>query len=152
MTVQCVFDGESSSDSFEVSLPLTANIYDLKDAIKDKKSPEFDFKAAHRFILWKVMIPLPGDDNNNDDIKEAAEEEEGDSLVCLDEIPKKEKKELKTGLKKVSSIFGSRPDDNTIHVVVQRPPPARKRDHEDGDREWDVLCCDPFVYHSFNHP
>ncbi|KAG0250358.1 hypothetical protein BGZ95_007216, partial [Linnemannia exigua] len=106
------------SDSFKVSLPLTADISDLKDAIKHKSSPEFDFIAAHRLILWKVLIPLPQD--YNDDIEE--EEEEGGSRVCLDEISKKEKKLLERLSKKVSIVFGSHPDDNAIHVVVKRPP------------------------------
>ncbi|KAG0355478.1 hypothetical protein BGX24_006655 [Mortierella sp. AD032] len=131
LTLRCVFDGESSSNSFKVSLPLTADVGILKDAIKDKNSPEFDFKAAHRLILWKVLIPLPQDYNDDDDDieeEEEEEEEEGGSRVCLDEIPKKEKKLLERTSRKVSIVFGSHPDDNSIHVVVKRPPPARKRD------------------------
>ncbi|OAQ24808.1 hypothetical protein K457DRAFT_802120 [Linnemannia elongata AG-77] len=140
ITLCCVFDGENSSKSFKVSLPLTADVGDLKDAIKDKNSPEFDFKAAHRLILWKVLIPLPQDYNDDDDIEEEVEEEEeeeeeeeGGSRVCLDEIPKKEKKLLERASRKVSNVFGSHPDDNTIHVVVKRPPPARKRDYEEDE-------------------
>ncbi|KAF9328940.1 hypothetical protein BGZ91_000768 [Linnemannia elongata] len=138
ITLCCVFDGESSSKSFKVSLPLTADVGDLKDAIKDKNSPEFDFKPAHRLILWKVLIPLPQDYNDDDDIEEEVEEEEeeGGSSVCLDEIPKKEKKLLERASRKVSIVFGNHPDDNTIHVVVKRPPPARIRDYdEDEDGE-----------------
>ncbi|KAF9100877.1 hypothetical protein BGX27_000217 [Mortierella sp. AM989] len=137
ITLRCVFDGESSSNSFEVSLPLTADVSDLKDAIKDKNSPEFDFIAAFRFTLWKVLIPLP-QDYNDDDIEEEGVEEEGSSRVCLDEIPKKEKKLLQRVSKKVSIVFGSHPDDNTIHVVVKRPPTARKRDYE--SRTWPRYC------------
>ncbi|KAG0031211.1 hypothetical protein BGZ82_007073 [Podila clonocystis] len=138
ITLCCVFDGESSSNSFQVSLPLTADVGDLKDAIKDKNSPEFDFKAAHRLILWKVLIPLPQDYNDDDDIEEEVEEEEeeeeeGGPRVCLDEIPKKERKLLERASRKVSIVFGSHPDDNTIHVVVKRPPPARKRDYEEDE-------------------
>ncbi|KAK3837564.1 MAG: hypothetical protein J3R72DRAFT_476834 [Linnemannia gamsii] len=134
ITLRCVFDGESNSNSFQISLPLTADVSDLKDAIKDKNSPEFDFKAAHSLILWKVLIPLPQDYNNNDNIEEVKEEEEeGDPRVCLDEIPKKKRKLLERASRKVSLVFGSHPDDNTIHVVVKRPPPARKRDYEEDE-------------------
>ena len=120
ITLRCVIDGESRSNSFKVSLPLTADVIDLMFAIKEKNSPEFDFIGAFRLNLWKVLIPLHNDD---DDIKEEeVKEEEGGSRVCLDEIPKKEKKLIKRVSKKVSIIFGNHPDDNTIHVVVKRPP------------------------------
>ncbi|KAG9319595.1 hypothetical protein KVV02_003139 [Mortierella alpina] len=112
ITLHCVFDGESSSKSFKVSLPLTADVGDLKDAIKDKNSPEFDFKAAYRLLLWKVLIPLPQVHNDTA------------SHVCLDEILKKEKKLLERPSRKISSVFGIHPDDSSIHVVVQRPPPG----------------------------
>lgn len=108
-----------------VSLPLTADVSDLLFAIRDKNSPEFDFIGVYRLTLWKVLIPLAQNYNNDDDIEEVEEkkeEEEGGSRVCLDEIPKKEKKQLKILRKKVSIVFGSHPDDNTIHVVVKRPP------------------------------
>ncbi|KAF9278342.1 hypothetical protein BGZ68_008626, partial [Mortierella alpina] len=105
ITLRCVIDGESSSKSFEVSLPLTADVGDLKYAIGDKTSPQFGFSAAYRIILWKVLIPLPQDYNDTA------------SRVCLDEILKKEKKLLERPSRKVSSVFGGQPDDNTIHVV-----------------------------------
>ncbi|KAF9122554.1 hypothetical protein BG015_005528, partial [Linnemannia schmuckeri] len=137
ITLRCVIDGESRSNSFKVSLPLTADVSDLKDAIKDMNSPEFDFIAACRLTLWKVLIPLSQDYNDDDDMEEEVEEEEEEeevsSRVCLDEIPKKEKKLLKTVSKKVSIVFGSHPDDNTIHVVVKLPPKARKRDYEEDE-------------------
>ncbi|KAF9902456.1 hypothetical protein EC991_004873 [Linnemannia zychae] len=155
ITLRCILDGDRSSKSFMVSVPLTANVWDLMLAIKDKNSHDFDFIGARRLGLWKVLIPLP-----QDDIKESVEEEEqvnmgdsrvnldeipkkekkllratskkvskvGDSRVYIDEIPKEEKKLLKFLKKKVSVIFGSQTDDNMIHAVFKLPPKAQKRD------------------------
>lgn len=103
LTLFCLVDGESTP--FPVKIEFTETIGDLKKAIKDEQTPDFDDITAKALSLWKVSIPV---------------------------VPKKERKEISLAdvLSKeeldetddVSDIFDEKPPKKTIHVIVQRPP------------------------------
>jgi hypothetical protein len=52
LTLWCLIEGQSSP--FEVGIPASTDIGDLKEAIKVKKTPELDRYAADSLILFKV--------------------------------------------------------------------------------------------------
>ncbi|KAF9314251.1 hypothetical protein BG006_003963, partial [Podila minutissima] len=82
---------------------------DLKEHVKTKKSPEFDDIAADKLTLWSVSIT---DDDNDDEIP-----------IVLDNINNKDKKKLRA-TRGLLEVFPDKPPKNTIHVIVQRPPPV----------------------------
>ncbi|KAF9119198.1 hypothetical protein BGX30_004017 [Mortierella sp. GBA39] len=84
---------------------------DLKNLIKTKKAPRFDDVAADELTLWRVSIPDDDDD---------------DQLVLLDKKVS-EKKQLKATTK-LFKVFGTVAPEDTIHIIVQRPPPVHAPD------------------------
>ena len=102
----CLVDGGSTSNAFPVKITSTDTIADLRELIKIKKSPEFDDIAADKLTLWRVSIPVT-DDNE-------------DFPILLDNIRENEKRKLRATYK--VSIFGATLPEETIHVIVQRPP------------------------------
>ncbi|KAF9270961.1 hypothetical protein BGZ88_007127, partial [Linnemannia elongata] len=80
-----------------------------------EKSPEFDDIAADKLIIWRVSIP----DKDDDD----------ETPIKIDNVPESEKKKLRATNK--VSVFGAALPESTIHVIVQPPPRATKRDRED---------------------
>lgn len=57
--------------------------------------------------LWRVSIPV-ADKNEDNDV-----DEDSDLPILLNNIPKNDKKKLKTVTNKVSDVFGSEPDEKT---------------------------------------
>ncbi|KAF9390845.1 hypothetical protein CPB97_008227 [Podila verticillata] len=80
-----------------------------KKLIKSEKAPESDYIPADKLTLWRVSIAV-ADDDNDDDLP-----------ILLNNISKNDKKKLKAVTQKVFDGYG--PDERTIHVIVQRPPP-----------------------------
>ncbi|KAI8049520.1 hypothetical protein BDF22DRAFT_657730 [Syncephalis plumigaleata] len=103
----CVVDGESSFNAFSVKIASTKTVGNLKDLIKTEKSPEFNDIDANELILWRVSIP---DDDDNP--------------ILLNSLS--EKKILRATTK-LSKVFGSELPDETIHIIVQRPPAVEPR-------------------------
>ncbi|KAG0039254.1 hypothetical protein BGZ89_007933, partial [Linnemannia elongata] len=103
LTLFCLVDGDSVP--FSVDIDASKTVDHLKDAIKTKKAPRFDDVAADELTLWRVSIR---DDDDND------------LPVLLDTVP--EKKKLKATAK-LSKVFDTELPDDTIHIIVQRPPP-----------------------------
>ncbi|KAG0247153.1 hypothetical protein BG011_001937, partial [Mortierella polycephala] len=62
--------------------------------------------------LWRVSIPVADDDDDED------------LPILLNNIHKVVKKRLKAVTQKVTDIFGYGTAENTIHIIVQRPPPV----------------------------
>ncbi|KAG0248263.1 hypothetical protein BGZ95_008135, partial [Linnemannia exigua] len=103
------------SNAFSVKVPSSDTVDDLKEHIKTKKSPVFDDIAADKLTLWSVSIPVVDNDDNDDD--------DEDLPILLDNVLKNDKKRLKAVTQKVTDIFGYGPAENTIHIIIQRPPP-----------------------------
>ncbi|KAH7055029.1 hypothetical protein BKA57DRAFT_452799, partial [Linnemannia elongata] len=100
----CLVDGEATSNAFPAEIESTKTIGDLKKLIKTEKAPRFDDVAADELTLWRVSI---SDDDDND------------LPVLLDSVPEKKKLKATTRLLKV---FDTELPDDTIHIIVQRPP------------------------------
>ncbi len=60
ITLSCLVVGENPYDNaFNVKVNKTEAVSELKDAIKEKKAPEFDNFATDKLKLWKVeLLPL----------------------------------------------------------------------------------------------
>ncbi|KAF8924452.1 hypothetical protein BGZ47_004014, partial [Haplosporangium gracile] len=78
---------------------------DLKSLIKTKKAPRFDDVAAAELSLWRVSVP-------DDD---------------ADDQPVSEKKQLKATTK-LFKVFDTVAPEDTIHIIVQCPPPVHAPD------------------------
>jgi len=108
LTLFCLVDGDSAP--FPVEIESTKTVGSLKDSIKLKKTPRFDDVAADELTLWSVSIPVSDDDDD-------------EAPLYIDNILETDKKKLKATTK-LSKVFGAVPED-TIHIIVQRPPPGK---------------------------
>ncbi|KAF9276057.1 hypothetical protein BGZ68_010295 [Mortierella alpina] len=104
LTLFCLVDGEATSNAFPVEIESIKTVGHLKDLIKAKKANNFHDVDADDLTLWQVSIP----DDDDDDLP-----------VVLNSVPEKKKLKATTKLLKVYDI--ELPDD-TIHIIVQRPP------------------------------
>ncbi|KAF9369452.1 hypothetical protein CPC16_004499 [Podila verticillata] len=114
MSLFCLVDGESTSSVFPVKLSADDSIGDLKKLIKSEKSPEFDDIPADKLTLWHVSIPV--DPANKHKPIVLNEFESATELDPTDDI---------------SDVFEETPPKKTVHIIVQRPLQAPKRDRED---------------------
>ncbi|KAG0327580.1 hypothetical protein BG000_000894, partial [Podila horticola] len=97
-----------TSNAFPVEIESTKTIGDLRDLIKTKKTPEFDDIAADKLILWRVTIPITDDDN--------------EIPILLNNVTS-DKKKLGPATR-LSKVFPEELPEETIHIIVQRPPPG----------------------------
>ncbi|KAF8926465.1 hypothetical protein BGZ47_002706 [Haplosporangium gracile] len=104
LTVFCLVDGEATSQAFSIDIDQTKTVDHLKDLIKTKKTNNFSDVDADQLTLWRVSIP---DDDDND------------LPVLLDTVLEKKKLKATT---KLSKVFDTELPDDTIHIIVQRPP------------------------------
>ncbi|KAF9536711.1 hypothetical protein EC957_009922 [Mortierella hygrophila] len=105
-----------ASSSSQGDQRLIDTVNDLKDHIKTKISDTFNGVDAKDLTLWRVSIP---DDDGDDEVP-----------IVLDNVDNKDKKKLRS-TRGLSEVSPSKPPNDTIHVIVQRPPPVAKRDREE---------------------
>ncbi|KAF9277785.1 hypothetical protein BGZ74_003258 [Mortierella antarctica] len=108
ITLFCLVEGETTSNAFSVKISSDNTVHDLKKLIKTEKIPEFDDVAPDKLTLWRVVIPST-------------------DSIPLELIPEK-KRLLPTD--DISDVFADQPPKKTINIIVERPPPALKRDRE----------------------
>ncbi|KAK3836317.1 MAG: hypothetical protein J3R72DRAFT_203497 [Linnemannia gamsii] len=106
----CVADEETLSNAFPVENESSKTTGDLKDLIKAKEAPRLDDVDANKFTLWQVSVPINGNDNNN-------------LSVLLVNVPDKDRKKLGPATR-LSKVFPEDLPDETVHLIVQRPPPV----------------------------
>ncbi|KAF9279971.1 hypothetical protein BGZ88_012440 [Linnemannia elongata] len=104
LTLFCLVDGEATSNAFPVSTSTTKTIGDLIDLIKVKFPDTFNGVDAKDLSLWRVTIP-----DSDDAIP-----------TFVNGVPENEKKKLRATDK--VSVFGAALTEDTIHIIVQRPP------------------------------
>ncbi|KAG0060335.1 hypothetical protein BGZ89_012359 [Linnemannia elongata] len=109
LTLFCLVDGQSTSNAFSVKIPLTDSVDDLKDLIKVKKTVDFNDIDADKLSIWRVSIP--------DDDDERA--------ILVDNVPESKRKKLKATTK-LSRVFDTELPEDTIHILVHRPPLAQQ--------------------------
>ncbi|KAK3833207.1 MAG: hypothetical protein J3R72DRAFT_527227 [Linnemannia gamsii] len=112
----CIVDGETTSNAFLVEIESSKTIGTLRKLIKSEKKNDFQDVDADKLTLWRVSIP---DSSRR-------------SAITLNALH--DKANLSNPRTPISELFPGSPDDNT-YILVQRPPPAAKRDREeDGER------------------
>ncbi|KAG0065493.1 hypothetical protein BGZ89_008264, partial [Linnemannia elongata] len=107
LTLFCLADGEGTSNAFSIKIASTDTVDDLKEHIKTKKSPEFDDIAADKLTLWRVSIQVVSANKHKP--------------ILLNEIDSPTELDPTDDL---SDVFEETPPKKTIHVILQRPPPA----------------------------
>ena len=111
LTLFCLVDGETTSNAFKIkNIPSSNDVDDLRKAIKDEKAIDFSDIDADKLTLWRVSIHIPEDDD--DEIP-----------ILLNNIVTKDKKKLGPATR-LSKVFPTELPDETIHIIVQRPPPG----------------------------
>ncbi|KAF8932624.1 hypothetical protein BGZ47_011274 [Haplosporangium gracile] len=115
LTLLCLVDGLPSFRAFEIEVSAARTIAHLKNLIKTKQTPAFDDITVDQLTLWRVSVAITDDDD-------------GKTPILLDNLPVK--KELRV-TSKLFMVFDADLPEDTIHVIVQRPPPAAKRERED---------------------
>ncbi|KAF9537358.1 hypothetical protein EC957_008398 [Mortierella hygrophila] len=104
----CLVDGEATTNAFPVEIESTKTVGDLKELISSNIPNTFSGVDAKDLTLWRVSIP---DDDGDDEVP-----------IVLDKVNNKDKKKLRA-TSELSEVFPSKPPKDTIHVIVQRPPP-----------------------------
>ncbi|KAG0006748.1 hypothetical protein BGZ65_004323 [Modicella reniformis] len=106
LTLFCVVDGEPGV--FLVEITDNRTVTHLKDAIKIKKSPEFDDIAADKLILWKNV------------------------KFDLGQLQANEKKILDEPMSEISDSFGQEKPEKPakmISIIAERPS-SERRNHD----------------------
>jgi hypothetical protein len=106
ITLNCWLVGESKNNIFSVKIRTSETIGTLKDWIKEKKRPRFDSFAAHKLILFKIVVPT----SQFDEILK--------NVASPNDVPNAEKLDKPTI--KISGCFDDPPTEH-IHIMVQRP-------------------------------
>ncbi|KAF9965237.1 hypothetical protein BGZ70_005179 [Mortierella alpina] len=104
----CLVDGEVPSRAFQVSISSTATVSDLKKLIKAEKTNDFSDVDADKLTLWRVSYPIT-----------AANRHTAVLLSSMDSATELEP------MDDIADVFQDMPPKRTVHVIVQRPPPAR---------------------------
>ncbi|KAG0296844.1 hypothetical protein BGZ97_004435 [Linnemannia gamsii] len=102
----CIVAGEPSSNAFSVKASSALIVDELKKLIKAEKSNDFQDVDADKLTLWRVSI---------------ADDDDDEQPVLLDKVSEKKKLKATT---KLSKVFDTELPEDTIHVIVQRPPPV----------------------------
>ena len=81
ITLLCLVKGNTLANALAVDIDSEKLVSHLKDAIKAKKTPEFDNFPADKLKLWKVEIP--GD--RNDQLRNIILQD-SDELLAINDI------------------------------------------------------------------
>ncbi|KAF9543651.1 hypothetical protein EC957_000583 [Mortierella hygrophila] len=106
LTPPCLIDEEATSNAIPVEIPSSGTVDDLKISIKNGKTSDFNDFNADR------LVSIPGDDDNDDDDEQP---------ILLDKVSEEMKL---TATTKLSKVVDTELPEDTIHIPVQRPPPA----------------------------
>ena len=110
LELNCLVLGDDTSHIFTVKIPDNDNVSTLKKAIWTKKPnefnhvDEFNHVAADKLVIWQVSFP---DDDNLPQM--------------LDELNFVESNALRRASTKLSKVFPTRPEDEHLHILIQRP-------------------------------
>ncbi|KAG0269464.1 hypothetical protein DFQ27_003376 [Actinomortierella ambigua] len=106
ITLFCLVDGEPASNAFPVEIESNKTIGHLKNLIKVKKTPRFDDIASYELILSHVSHPVIAANTHQPVLLSAIESPR--ELIPTENI---------------ADVFSEPPPTQTIHILVQRPPP-----------------------------
>ncbi|KAG9064953.1 hypothetical protein KI688_003215 [Linnemannia hyalina] len=106
VTLFCLVESAYTFSAFPVEIESTKTVGHLKKLIIAELPASFQQSNANDLRLWQVSIP-DGDDNYNHTIS-----------LFSSELPKM--LELRATIK-LSRVFGAKPQENMIHIMVQGP-------------------------------
>ncbi|KAG0085100.1 hypothetical protein BGZ93_008019 [Podila epicladia] len=110
----CLVEGESISSAFPIKTLPHDSTGDLKRLIMAEVLDTFNGVNTKDLTIWRVSIP---NDDDDDDIP-----------ILLNNVTSDKKK---LGLAtRLSKVFPRELPEETIHIIVQRPPTALKRGRE----------------------
>ena len=104
LALNCLVLGDDHSHLFPVKIEATESVSALKEEIWRKKTPEFSHVAADKLVLWKVSF---ADDENLQQL--------------LDNFDPAEGGELRRAATRLNNVFPNQPQDEHLHILVQRP-------------------------------
>jgi hypothetical protein len=105
LELNCLILGDDHTHIFSIDIDGTKKISALKEVIKDKNKPAFDYVPAHALEVFKVNLPV-GDDLDAE-LKRFRPEDEAD-------------RRLSSAVKRLKGVFGD-PVDEHLHVIVLPP-------------------------------
>jgi Crinkler effector protein N-terminal domain len=104
LELNCLVLGDDPSNVFTLKISDTESVAALKQEILKEKPKTFKDVKADTLVIWKVSIP---DDDNFQKMLDEFEPVEGLALqrpqTCL------------------SSVFLNLPEDEHLHILIQRP-------------------------------
>ena len=103
LVLNCLVLGDQRSHIFPVEISATKSVGMLKDLIKEKKHPHFQYFSADNLVLWKISEAV---DENLENKLEEANFPEKEPLSPVD---------------KLSNVFSVLPVEGHLHIVVGRP-------------------------------
>ena len=118
----CYVKGEHYNHAFPVEIGKEKWVADLKDAIKEKKKPDFNHITADSLVLWKVSIPH--DPNLADNVNNLSLVDDDGSAQVSMAHPNNEHFLLLSPAHKLSKVFSEPLIDEHVHLIV-KPPPVR---------------------------
>ncbi|CAG8729434.1 8420_t:CDS:2, partial [Funneliformis mosseae] len=101
----------SYENAFAVEIDTMKLVSFFRNAIKEKKAPEFDNFATDKLKLWKVDISLEEENEKLNLVNTKINVNIKEELGGVELLP----------LSKISKHFTSQPADEHIHIIVQRP-------------------------------
>jgi hypothetical protein len=104
MKLLCYVRGDESRYTFIVNINEDKTVSELRDTIKEKKSPKFDDIPADSLLLWKASVSVP----INRDLRKCVE---ALNLVDDDSLYSHEI---------LSDIFSSGLEEKTVHIIIER--------------------------------
>ncbi|KAF9272527.1 hypothetical protein BGZ68_002332, partial [Mortierella alpina] len=107
LTLFCLVEGEATSQAFSVDIDKTKTVDHLKKFIKTEIPDTFNGVDAKDLTVWRVSIPIIED---NDELP-----------ILLNNVPEKERKKLGPATR-LSRVFPEDLPEETVHIIVQRPP------------------------------
>ena len=110
ITLLCLVKGNTLANAFPIHIDGNSLVGDLKEAIKVKKTPEFNNFPADRLKLWKVEIPDDRDD-------------------LLSNLTLQDQPEL-LATREIGDYWSEKPSKRHIHVLVEPPVSATTSSRE----------------------
>ena len=104
LELNCLVIGDDPSHLFTVKISDTESVSILKEEIWKKNPNAFNGVDANTLLLWKVSIFV--DDNLQQLLKE---------FEPVEELA------LRRPVSKLSSVFPNLPEDEHLHILIQRP-------------------------------
>ncbi|KAF9307972.1 hypothetical protein BG003_011801 [Podila horticola] len=117
LTLFCLVDGASTFNAFCIKISSNDTVHDLKKLIKTENTNDFSDIDASKLTLWRVSIPITDDD---------------DEIPIMLNNVNSNKKRLHPAIC-LLKVFPEGLPEETVHIIIQRPPQAPKSDCEEDE-------------------